>query len=231
MPILARFPYRRFELAFGAGLVLACCALIGVAREVKDLAAILSLLALELILPAAMGLVSSGLLAGDPALEIVLSAHRPAWQILAERLMILVGVAAGLGTVLLGLARLWNLPLPKDAGDQIFIWLSPVTFSLGLANAVALLRGHALDGVIAVIGVMGASLLALLAIPQMCAGTPNGEMCAWWLASPLMTLGGSSDPGWPLNRLAWLGLGLGLLAASFGLAQREEVLAHPGTGE
>jgi hypothetical protein len=55
---------------------------------------------------------------------------------------------------------------------------------------------------------------------------PSGQMCLWWLASPLMTWSVGTNPAWPLNRLFWLLLGLGLLVLSFSMAQREETLSE-----
>lgn len=231
MPLIGRFPTRRFELAFCVALLLGCTGLIGLVREQRDLSGVLVLLTLELILPLSMGLVAAGLLAGDPALELMLTMHRPVGRVLAERLGLLFGVAAGFGAGLLALAQRWAIPLPKDGSDPIFIWLSPLVFTLGLANAASLLRGHLLDGAIAAAAVMGLSLLALLQIPQLCASVPEGELCPAWLASPVMSLAGAADPAWPLNRLVWLGLGIGLLALSFVLARREEPLLPQGSLE
>jgi hypothetical protein len=78
---------------------------------------------------------------------------------------------------------------------------------------------------------MGLSLPALLLIPQLCADLPQDAQCMWWLASPIMTLGNAGNPPWPLNRLVYLGAGIGLLAFSFSLAQREEPLLPQGLSD
>ncbi len=230
--LLKWLPYRRVELLVTLLLALACLGLAGFVRaEMSDAAALLLLLiTLEIIVPVGMGLLSAGLLAGDPALDILLSAFRPARQVLVDRYLFIGAVAALVCNAALALAVSWHLMLPKDGSAQQFIWLSPLVFNLGLASSVALLRGRMLDGVLTVLGVMGLSLMSLPQMPILCTGSPPGA-CIWWLANPLMTLGNPADAYWPLNRLLWLFLGAGLLALSFRLARREEALLHEVAGE
>jgi hypothetical protein len=228
MFLLKRLPSRRLELLFSLLLLLGCYGLIGLLQKqhTSELAFWLALLTLELLLPLVIGVLAAGLLAGDTALDILLTAHRPAWQVLAERLLFLTAVGVLTGGAGLLLSEGWGIMLPKDGVDRIFIWLSPMAFCLGLSSAVALLRGRMLDGILATMGMMGLSLIMLPLIPRGCAGNPAGTACAWWLASPIMTLGNAADAFWPLNRLTWLGAGLALLAISYILAQREEPLLH-----
>jgi hypothetical protein len=194
-----------------------------------ELAYWMALLTLELLLPLGTGLLAAGLLAGDPVLDILLSAHRPAWQVLVERLLIIgcIGFVSGGASLLL--AQRWELMIPRMGTDQVFIWLSPMVFCMGLSSTFALLRGRMLDGVLATLGTMGVSLIALPQIPRVCAGSAQGADCMWWLASPLMTMGNPLTDLWPLNRLIWLGLGVLLIALSLKLAQREEPLLHEVT--
>jgi hypothetical protein len=217
MHLLRWLPARRAELLVSLLLILGCFALTGFLHEqfADEAALLLVLVTLEIILPLAMGLLSAGLLAGDPALDLLFSAHRPAWQTLLERLVFI-------GAVGVFLSR--DLPLPKEGSAQMYIWLSPMVFYMGLASAVALLRGRMLDGALAALGVMGASLMMVTQIPRLCAGNPSGTPCLGWLASPMMTLGSPADAYWPLNRLFWLLVGVALLGLSLRLARREEPL-------
>jgi hypothetical protein len=232
MFLLRRMPSRRIELLFTLLLVLGMCILISLTRGGYDgIAYFLALLTLELILPIAIGVAAAGLLAGDPALDILLSAHRPGWQVLVERLLFLGGIGFLSGSVVLLVAGYWGVSLPKYGTDRIFIWLSPMVFCMGLSSAGALLRGRMLDGVLLTIGVMGGSLVALSLIPRGCAGNASGEACAWWLASPVMTLGAAGDAFWPLNRLLWLGIGVGLLVVSIRLSKREEAVLQEVASE
>jgi len=224
MALLKRLPSRRLELVFCLGAVLVFFSLIWLTRQMGDLNYWLGLITLEALLPLATGVVAAGLLAEDPALEILLTAHRPAWQVLVERLVILSVLGGLLGVSMTLVAGRWGVVLPKDGVDRIFIWLSPMIFCLGLSSVAALLRGRMLDGVMAVSIAFGASLLSPLQIQRLCAGRLEGTACAGWLACPTLTLANPLEPYWPLNRLLWLGLGFGLLAASLFLARREEPL-------
>ena len=233
MLLLRRLPSRRVELLISLLLLLGCLALAGFLRDpyVNDAATLLILIILEVILPIGIGLLSAGLLAGDPALDLLLSAHRPAWQVLLERLLFLGAIGALFGSAALVAAERWALPLPKEGSARLYIWLSPVVFYMGLSSAVSLLRGRMQDGVLAVLGSMGVSVMLMSQIPRLCEGNLPGMPCIGWLASPMMTLGNPGDAYWPLNRLLWLGLGLALLALSLRLAQREEALLHEVSNE
>lgn len=233
MRLLRRLPFRRVELLISLLLLLGCLALAAFVRDpfAIQAAALLILILMEVILPLAVGLLSAGLLAGDPALDILLSAHRPAWQVLLERLLFLGAVGVLFGSAALVAAQHWALPLPQEGSARLYIWLSPMLFYMGLASAVSLLRGRMQDGVLAVLGSMGASVMLISQIPRLCEGNPPGSPCIGWLASPMMTLGSPGDAYWPVNRLLWLGLGLVLLALSLRLTQREEALLHEVSNE
>ena len=226
MRLLRPLPFRRSELLFALLLTIGCFGAAGLvhAKGGGQIANWLALITLEIFLPLGLGLVSAGLLAGDPALDLLLSAHCPAWQLLGRRFLFVGGAGALLGSAGLLLAARWGLALPIESAAQVFIWLSPLVFCMGLSSAVALLRGKMLDGALATLGVMGMSLMLLPQIPRLCAGNPPGAACAAWLASPIMTLGNAADTYWPLNRLLWLAVGAALLVLSLKLTRREEAL-------
>jgi len=233
MVLLRWLPVRRVELLLILLLVLGCFGLAAFLREefAHEAAQVLMMIVLEILLPLGMGLVSAGVLAGDPALDIVLSAFRPGWRALVERLLFVGGVGALFGTAATVLMVQWNLALPVEGSGRLYIWLSPMAFYMGLGSAVSLVRGKMLDGALAVLGTMGGSLMILAQIPLLCAGAAPGAPCAWWLASPMMTLGNPGEAYWPLNRIFWLFLGVGLLALSLRLARREEPLLHEVSSE
>jgi hypothetical protein len=224
MGLLRRFPARRTELLGCLLVLLGMLAGVGALRQQMDLASLLALFTLELLLPLGMGLMAAGCLAGDPILEILLTAHRPAWQVLVERLAFLLALGGLLGWMALRLMERWQVPLPIRAEDRLFIWLSPLLFCLGLGSAIALLRGRMLDGGLMVITLMGGSLVTVPFVTHGCAATPPGGLCVWWLVNPLATLGGGLGHVWSFNRLLWLGMGVGLLTLSINLARREEAL-------
>lgn len=230
MILIRRLPVRRVELLFSLAAVLGSGSLVWVARPAGELSSWLALFILEALLPLAFGAVAAGLLAGDPAVELLLTAHRPAWVILAERLVYLLGVGGLTGLALHLTLRQWEVALPKESTDQLFIWLSPLVFCIGLGSAAALLRGRMLDGALAVILAVSAALLTLTQIPQLCPQASQQLACPGWLLSPTMTIGAAIDRYWGLNRLVWLAVGVGLLALSLRLARREEPLLQDEGG-
>lgn len=197
---------------------------VGALRQQMDIASLLALFTLELLLPLGFGLMAAGCLAGDPILEILLTAHRPAWQVLVERLTFLLALGGLLGWMALRLIQLWKVPLPIPSEDRFFIWLSPLFVCLGLGSAIALLRGRMLDGGLVVIALMGGSLIAVPLTIRGCAGITSDAICGWWLLNPLATLGGGLGMVWSFNRLLWLGIGAILMVFSLSLARREEAL-------
>jgi len=217
----------------GSMVVILFVTLVGLLHQAGDLADLLDLATLEFILPLTLGLVAAGLLAGDPVIELLLTNQQPAWKVLLERVIYLFLVGAVLATILLVLSSRWQVPVPKESPDRLFIWLSPLAVCLGLGSAAALWRGRALDGVITVVIFMGGNLMLLSQIPRLCSTTNNVGVsaanrglggCAWWLATPLMTLGNPVNGYWALNRILWLAVGVGLVVGSLFLARREEVL-------
>jgi hypothetical protein len=226
-------PARRVELLVTLLLLIAIFGLVGFLHHqfANDTAFFLVLIVLEIFLPIAMGFQAAILLAEDPALDILLSAYRPAWLALWERLLLTGAIGALFGSAALLLANHWGLTIPKEGSAQVYIWLSPMVFYMGLASTVALLRGRMLDAILSVLGVMGVSLMLLPSIPLLCKGNAPGTPCIGWLASPIMTLGSATDAYWPVNRLLWLILGAALLALSLKLARREEPLLHKVTLE
>jgi hypothetical protein len=221
---LRRFPARRPELVGCLLILLGALAGVWALRGQMDLARLLALFTLEMLLPLGMGLLAAGCLAGDPILDLLLSAHRPAWQVLLERLAFLLALSGLVGWLALRLCERWELPLPIRAEDRLFIWFSPLVFCLGLASAAALLRGRALDGGLSLMAWMGGALVTTPLITHHCTAASPGGACIWWLVNPLATLGGGLGQVWPFNRLLWLSLGVGLLTLSLYLAQREEAL-------
>jgi hypothetical protein len=223
--LLKHLPGRRLELGLTVLLAAGSLALTGLARDDPRTSAQLLLTTLELILPLALGIVAAGLLADDPALDLLLSAPQPAPRTLAQRLSIVLGCGLALSLTASWLADRWQIPLPILGVKQLLIWASPTLFLAGVAVAGSLLRGRMLDGLTAVLGAWGATLFSIPVVTQVCAQAP-GEHCAAALLSPAMTHIWPLDPNWLLNRLIWSGLGLLLLGAGLLLAGDEERLVE-----
>jgi hypothetical protein len=186
---------------------------------------LLALLMLELLLPLCVGAVAAGLLAGDPTLDLLLSAPQPLWRTLARRLAVVLGWGAVLGLIVQGGIDMWELPLAVQGLSKVLIWATPMLFLTGVATAGALVRGQVTDGLIAILAMLGWALFIMPYIRRVCAQAPS-EQCAAALVTPAMTLMRPLDRYWPLNRLIWLIAGLLLLAAGLALTSREERLVQ-----
>lgn len=227
---MGRLPERRKELLAATGLLLA--ALWYFRLNVGNDSASFTLIAiLELLLPLPFSLVVAGIFAGDPAMELLQAAPRPAFLALVERSAIVLGSGAGMGAVFLILARAWQVSLPIDGFYQVLIWLSPLILLGGVASLGSLVRGKVVDGILAVLLVWLASASSRLMAAVFCQDIPMDQACSAALLSPALTSVRPFDPNWLLNRLIWLTTGLFFLGFSALLAGNEERLAKVASSE
>ncbi len=220
-----RLPHRRLEISIVSGIILVLILLMWSSRA-SEYGTRVSITAMELLVPLLVGILAAGLLADDPALELLLTAPRPTRHILADRLIIVLtlGVFSCLGLQLL--TNIWGIFVPYDGIDQAFIWISPLLFYAGASSSASLIRGRMLDGVIVCLIVSVVALLSGPILAASCQGSPLIAGC--WLAvlNPLMTSSTPYDPFWPANRVLWFVSGALLVGASLLLAGQGERLFH-----
>ncbi len=220
-----RLPHRRLEISIVSGIILVLILLMWSSRA-SEYGTRVSITAMELLVPLLVGILAAGLLADDPALELLLTAPRPTRHILADRLIIVLtlGVFSCLGLQLL--TNSWGIFVPYDGIDQAFIWISPLLFYAGASSSASLIRGRMLDGVIVCLIVSVVALLSGPILAASCQGSPLIAGC--WLAvlNPLMTSSTPFDPFWPANRVLWFVSGALLVGASLLLAGQGERLFH-----
>jgi hypothetical protein len=183
----------------------------------------LVMIALELLLPPIIGMVAAGLLAGDAALDLLLSVPTPAPYILLRRLAVLLVFLVVLAGLVQGLSGLWTIQLPVKGAAQLLIWTTPSLLYVGLGTAAALVRGRMLDGVGAVMGVWVMTLITISMITDLCAPL-QGQSCAAAVVSPAMSYFRSQDPNWPLNRVGYAVVGIALICLGLFLSSNEERL-------
>jgi hypothetical protein len=221
-----RLPGRRFELF----LCLVACLLLAwptfLVRDDPKVAPMLVLINLEVLLPTGIGIVSAGLLAGDPVRELLLTSRCPARHTLVERIFLLWVTGSFLALLVVFLATRWEIALPQQGFELLFIWLPPLAFFSGIANLFALARGRAMDGVIACLllavgGLTGQPVF--IALCGLVSNQPDG-ICPFTLINPFLTTFSAFDPIWPTNRLVVLLLGSLGLHFSMRLAGNEEGL-------
>lgn len=225
---LKYLPGRRTELLLATGLVFGMLFVTWRLRAEAEAAATIVVVTLEMLLPPALGVVAAGLLANDPALDLLLTVPQPAPQTLAQRVLIVLGLGTLLSAVALWLAQRWQITLPISGAWQLLIAATPVVVMIGLATTASLLRGRMLDGITAVLGLWGLTLLSMPLLNTAC--EHSGARCTAALASLTLTLLRPDDLNWQRNRLLWLGIGAALLALGIFLANREERLSEGARG-
>ena len=221
--LLKPLPGRRLELGLTVLSIVGLSILIWWRREDPAMRSALVLTTLELMLPLGLGIVTAGLLADDPALDLLLSVPQPAPRTLTQRLGIVLGCGLALSLAVQGLADLWGIPLPIRGLQQILIWATPTSFLTGIAVASSLVRGRMSDGLTAVLGAWGAMLVSIPIVDRACL-LLAGKRCVGALFCPALTQIRPLDGNWALNRLIWLSAGLLLLGIGLALAGDEERL-------
>ena len=218
---LSRLPHRRSEIRVAVILMFGLIGLLWLSQR-GNYGTRISIAAIEIFLPLLMGIIAAGLLADDPALELLLTAPRPTQYILVERIIVVLGIGVIFGIAVQVLTNAWGIFLPHEGITQAFIWISPLVFYIGASSAVSLVRGRMLDGVILCLVISGIALLSGQIIVASCQGSTLIGGC--WLAvlNPLMTSSLPYDPLWPVNRVLWLVIGVLLVGASLLLAGHGE---------
>ncbi|HUV28727.1 MAG TPA: hypothetical protein VMW34_15310 [Anaerolineales bacterium] len=220
-----RLPHRRLEISIVALIILALIGILWISRT-SESGTRMSITAMEILVPLQVGILTAGLLADDPALELLLTAPRPTRHILADRLFIVLAFGVFSSLALQLLANRWGIFVTYEGIDQAFIWLSPLFFYAGASSSASLIRGRMLDGVIICLIV---SVVALLSGPLITASCQGSQLIAGcWLAvlNPLMTSSTPYDPFWPANRVLWFILGALLVGTNLLLSGQGERLFH-----
>jgi hypothetical protein len=220
--LFKRLLERHVELLVVALLTLGAIGLLWLIRYQAE-AVRFTVIVLEIVLPAAGGLAAAGLLAEDPALEILLTTPRPSRHTLMERVAIALIVCVFLAAAVNVLALNWGIPLVQARIHQPLMWISPLVFFVGISSAASLLRGRILDGSLAVLAVCGFFLFVTRFILLPCREYQS-TACPFALFTPFLTSSQPQTPNWLANRLLWLCLGFLLFLISQRLSAREERL-------
>ena len=137
---LSRLPHRRSEIRVAVILMFGLIGLLWLSQR-GNYGTRISIAAIEIFLPLLMGIIAAGLLADDPALELLLTAPRPTQYILVERIIVVLGIGVIFGIAVQVLTNAWGIFLPHEGITQAFIWISPLVFYIGASSAVSLVRG------------------------------------------------------------------------------------------
>jgi hypothetical protein len=180
---------------------------------------------LELVFPVPVAVLASAAFAGDPAREVVCTAERPVWQIVASRVAIVLGLLVAMALLFDAYLAVLKIPLPGDGGwlEQQLVWLSP---SLVLVFASLLASLWSRSATIGASVALGVWLLEIILHDFLLS---NAVLQGFWLEASrrsflFATLWEKGAPFWLLNREVLIGIAAALALACFWRMSRSEWL-------
>jgi len=178
----------------------------------------------EVLLPPLLGWIAAGLLLSDPCRELLLTAPRPVWRVVLERLVLLAASAFLSWGILLLVT--WFLADRTMAGPVEQIFLGGAATSLAFASVglwAALRSRNTLGGGLVVAALWAAGLI----FRQALLGHPLGQ-----IVHPFLTLEASESPIWSVNCLILCLTAIMLTVLALRLTRDEEpLLPTEGTEE
>lgn len=180
---------------------------------------------LELIFPVPVAVLASATFAGDSAREVVCSAERPVWQIVASRLAVVLGLLVVMAALFDAYLAVLNIPLPGDGGwiERQLVWLSPSLVLVFASLLASLWSRSATVGASVAVGVW---LLEII-LHQLLVN--DGVLHGVWLDVSqriflFATLWEYSAPYWLMNRVVLIGIAILLAVACLWRMSRTEWL-------
>ena len=180
---------------------------------------------LELIFPVPVAVLASATFAGDSAREVVCSAERPVWQIVASRLAVVLGLLVVMAVLFDAYLAVLNIPLPGDGGwiERQLVWLSPSLVLVFASLLASLWSRSATVGASVAVGVW---LLEII-LHQLLVN--DGVLHGVWLDVSqriflFATLWEYSAPYWLMNRVVLIGIAILLAVACLWRMSRTEWL-------
>ncbi len=180
---------------------------------------------LELIFPVPVAVLASAAFAGDPAREVICTAERPVWQIVASRVAVVLGLLVVMALVFDAYLAALNIPLPGDGGwlERQLVWLSPSLVLIFASLLASLWSRSATVGASVAVGVW----LLEIVIHDLLVN--DGALHGVWLDISrrvflFATLWEKGAPYWLVNRELLIGIAAALAVACFWRMSRTEWL-------
>ena len=181
--------------------------------------------ALELVFPVPVAVLASALFAGDPVREVICTAERPIWWIVASRLAVVLALLVVMALLYDGLLAILQIPLPGDGGwlEQQLVWLSPSLVLIFVALLASLWGRSATLGAALAVGIW---LLEIILHNFLLSSV---ILQGFWLDASrrvflFATLWETGAPFWLLNRALLLAICVPLVAACLWRLSRAEWL-------
>jgi hypothetical protein len=180
---------------------------------------------LELVFPVPVAVLASAAFAGDPAREVVCTAERPVWQIVASRIAVVLGLLVVMAVLFDGYLAALRIPLPGEGNwlEKQFVWLSPSVVLIFASLLASLWSRSATVGASVAVGVW---LLEIVLHSLLLSDT---VLPGFWLDASqriflFATLWEKGAPFWLLNREWLIGTAAVLAAACLWRMSRTEWL-------
>ncbi len=166
-------------------------------------------------LPLIGGILAAYAVLEDPALELQFATPRPVWQMLAERIGMILVISTVCAFTYQGALLLIQVDLAPLGGfwARQLAWLAPTLATVSLGSAVAFANRH---------GTGGAAIIGMIWIMQII-------LRDWFLQSPwaryILLLMGSNYPDHPAlraNQCVLMGSAVALLVGAWLLLRRQE---------
>jgi ABC-type transport system involved in multi-copper enzyme maturation permease subunit len=169
----------------------------------------------EVLLPALLGSMATGILLNDPCRELLLVAPYKLWKVVVGRLAVLIVGTALVWLLLVGIALVLQPQLETPVVQVLLGGISTFSAFAGLGLFTSLLFRSAIGGGMCIGAVWASALLfreSLLANP------------IGLLLHPFLTLQAPESLVWTINRLALSGITLILLLLSLPRLHQDETL-------
>ena len=180
---------------------------------------------LELIFPVPVAVLASAIFAGDPAREVICTAERPIWRVVASRLAIVLALLAVMALLFDAYLAVLKISLPGDGNwlEKQLVWLSP---SLVLIFASLLASLWSRSPTVGTALAVGIWLLEIVLHDLLVNDT---VLRGFWLDASrrvflFATLWEKGAPYWLLNRELLLAICVPLIAACLWRLSRAEWL-------
>jgi hypothetical protein len=180
---------------------------------------------LELVFPVPVAVLTSAAFAGDPAREVVCTAERPVWQIVASRVAVVLGLLVVMSVLFDAYLAILNIPLPGDGSwlEKQLVWLSPSLVLIFTSLLASLWSRSATVGTSVAVGIW---LLEIILHDLL---VSDAVLQGFWLDASrriflFATLWETGAPFWLLNRELLAGIAAVLAVACLWRMSRTEWL-------
>lgn len=151
----------------------------------------------------------------EPALELLLSAPRPLWILICERLALVLLLNVALAVV--GAVMFVGITGMSDVGAQLVRWFAPCIAMMGFGFFIGMVTRRSNYGALCVILIIGATLFGGMHVLMV-------QFPFLWVFDPFLEASRVAAADYALNRAVLIALGAALIVSALSLTRNEEQL-------